>query len=282
MGILPPSGSGLEFCILARSDLEWNPEEPMSAFTGSTCLRSSLACLLLLGASRGDFAETAERPTARILLVRHGRAAGDAFATPAPPVHGFLAEPLGVQQAQATADALRKTRIDVAFSSPYGRALQTAEIVLAGRPVPLHVLPALREWMPNRDLDKLPPDTRERIQREVEDLYAEETWKTELGEGTYEMYARIVPPFLAELEKLGIHSRMGGFVIDERARGLSVAVFAHGGTLNVLLSQLLGLRPFPVRAFAFEETGLAVVELAEQHGVAHPQLVIRAPHDVGR
>jgi broad specificity phosphatase PhoE len=75
---------------------------------------------------------------------------------------------------------------------------------------------------------------------------------------------------------------MGGYVVDERARGLSVAVFAHGGTLNVLLSQLPGLRPFPVRAFAFEETGLAVVELPVQHGVAHPQLVIRAPHDVSR
>ncbi len=253
----------------------------MTAPIGRACLPSSLACVLVL-AGGGVFAETAEPPPARILLVRHGHAAGDPFATPAPPVHGFLAEPLGVRQAQATADALKKTRIDVAFSSPYGRALQTAEIVLAGRDVPLHVLPALREWMPNPALDKLPPTTREQIQTQAGDLYAEETWRTDLGEGTYEMYARIVPPFLAELEKLGIHSRMGGFVVDERARGLSVAVFAHGGSLNVLLGQLLGLRPFPVGAFKFEETGVAVVELPEQHGIAHPQLVIRAPHDVGR
>jgi broad specificity phosphatase PhoE len=255
-------------------------EESMTATTGRPCLRSSLACVVLLAG--GVFAEAAESAPARILLVRHGHAAGDPFATPAPPVHGYLAEPLGAQQAQAAAEALKGTRIDVAFSSPYGRALQTAEIVLAGRQVPLHVLPALREWMPNAALDTLPASTREQVQRQADNLYAEESWKTELGEGTYDMYARIVPPFLAELEKLGIHSRMGGFVIDERARGLSVAVFAHGGSLNVLLSQLLGLRPFPVGAFKFEETGLAVVELPEQHGIAHPQLVIRAPHDVGR
>ncbi len=253
----------------------------MTAITGSACLRSSFVCLLLL-AGGSVFAEPAEPPRARILLVRHGHGAGDPFATPARPVDGYLADPIGLQQAKATAQALRKTRIDVAFSSPYGRALQTAEIVLAGREVPLHVLPALREWMPNPDLEKLPSTTRERMERQTGDLYAEETWKTELGEGTYEMYARIVPPFLAELDTLGIHSRMGGFVVDERARGLSVAVFAHGGSLNVLLSHLLGLRPFPVGAFAFEETGLAIVELPERRGIAHPRLVIRAPHDVGR
>ncbi len=98
----------------------------MAALATTSCLCSSAACLLLLGAG-GAFAETADGPPARILLVRHGHSAGDPFTTPARPVHGYLAEPLGVQQAQATADALKKTRIDVAFSSPYGRALQTAE-----------------------------------------------------------------------------------------------------------------------------------------------------------
>src|SRR5512143_3293953 len=172
----------------------------MAIFACSTCACPALACLLLLGGGSAS-AETAESTT-RILLVRHGHSSGDPFATPAPPVRGYLAEPLGVQQAQATAEALKKARIDVAFSSPYGRALQTAQIVLAGRDVPLHVLPALREWMPDPALEKLPATTREKIQRQVDDLYAEETWKTELGEGTYEMYARIVPPFLAELDKL--------------------------------------------------------------------------------
>lgn len=264
----------------------------MTASTGWHTLRSLFSRLLLLGCfllpagagveAGGAAAPPEAEPRTRLLLIRHGHSAGDPFATPAPPVAGYLSEPLGLRQAQATAEALKGTRIDRAFSSPYGRALQTAEIVLAGRKVPIQVLPALREWMPNRALRDAPSPMFESMQRQAGDLYVEETWKTELGEGTYEMYARIVPPFLAELDKLGIHARLGGFVLDEKARGLSIAVFAHGGSLNVLLSHLLGLRPFPVGAFAFEETGLAVVELPEQRGVAHPRLVIRAPHDAGR
>jgi broad specificity phosphatase PhoE len=222
------------------------------------------------------------RTVTRILLIRHAQSAGDPSATPVRPVRGFLSEPLGLQQAQAAAAALKRERIDVALASPYGRALQTAEIVLAGRATPIRVLPALREWLPNPALKDVPSTVHERIQRQDAQLYVEETWKTEQGEGTFEMYARMVPPFLAELDSLGLHSRMGGFVVDGQARGLSVAVFAHGGTLNVLLSHLLGLRPFPSGAFRFEETGLAIVELPERRGIAHPQLVIRAPHEVGR
>jgi len=210
----------------------------------------------------------------RLTLVRHGEAAGDPFATPSRPVHGFLSE-RGVQQAEAARRALADVRFDVAFSSPYGRALQTAETVLQGRPVEIRVLPFLREWMPNPALVGGPKETVDEANRRAEGAYAEETWKTGLGEGTFEMYARIVPPFLAELDRLGIHSRMGGFVVDEKARGLSIAVFAHGGTLNVLLSHLLGLRPFPVGAFDFELTGVAELQFVERQGIGYPQLVVR-------
>ena len=213
----------------------------------------------------------------RLTLIRHAESAGDPFATPQRPVKGFLSEPRGVAQARATAEALRGMRFDVAFSSPYGRALQTAEIVVGERKTEIKVLPFLREWMPNPALRDVPSTVFEDIQRQAEQAYAEETWKTELGEGCFDMYARIVPPFLAELAKLGLHSRMGGFVADEQARGLSIVVFAHGGSLNVLLSFLLGQRPFPVGAFAFDEAGVAFVELPERHGIGYPQLIVGVP-----
>jgi broad specificity phosphatase PhoE len=117
----------------------------------------------------------------------------------------------------------------------------------------------------------------ERIQEQDRGRYAEETWKTELGEGCFEMYARICPPFLRELDALGLHSRMGGFVPDEGARDLSLAVFAHGGTLNVLLSFLLKVLPFPLGAFAFQPTGAATVAFHERKGIHYPQLVVPAP-----
>ncbi len=221
-------------------------------------------------------AASAPAQPVRLTLVRPGEAAGDPFATPGRPVHGFLSK-RGQEQAEAARRALADRRFDVAFSSPYGRALQTAETVLEGRPVEIRVLPFLREWMPNPALEDAPKERLDEVNRRANQAFAEESWKTDLGEGTFEMYARMVPPFLAELDRLGIHSRMGGFVVDEKARGLSIVVFAHGGTLNVLLSHLLGLRPFPVGAFAFDLTGVAELELTERQGIAYPQLLIRPP-----
>jgi broad specificity phosphatase PhoE len=208
-----------------------------------------------------------------LLLIRHGEMQGDPYACPERPVEGCLSA-AGVAQARAAREALAGTPIDVAFSSPYGRALQTAEIVLEGRDAPLTVLDFLKEWLPNRALDSLPPQEYERIVALQDDLYVEETWCTELGEGCFDMYARICPPFMKVLDEHGIHQRLGGFVCDAGARELTVAVFAHGGSLSVLLTFILGLPPFPLSRFSFELTGVARVAFVERKGIFHPQLVL--------
>jgi len=94
----------------------------------------------------------------KLLLVRHGQMAGDPYLCPDRPVSGCLS-PEGVAQAQALRDALASTRIDAAFSSPYGRALQTAEIAFAERGVPITIVPGLEEWKPDpalRDTEQVP------------------------------------------------------------------------------------------------------------------------------
>ena len=63
----------------------------------------------------------------KLLLIRHARMKGDPCCEPASPVTGCL-HPDGVAQAEALGRALAATPIDVAFSSPYGRAVETAEI----------------------------------------------------------------------------------------------------------------------------------------------------------
>lgn len=206
--------------------------------------------------------------------------AGDPFICPERPVQGCLSEDYGILQAEATAEALKDEKFDIALSSPYGRALQTAEIVLAGRALDIRILPYLYEWMPNRELEKVPSTAFEEMQREAGEAYAEETWKTDMGEGYFDMCTRIIPPFLKELGKLGIHSRMGGFVPDEHAKELSVAVFGHGGSLGVLLNFLLGVRPFPVGSFSFAHTGAAMIQFAERKGIYYPQLIIPALHKI--
>jgi broad specificity phosphatase PhoE len=94
------------------------------------------------------------------------------------------------------------------------------------------------------------------------------------------MYARIIPPFLAELATLGARARHGGFILDDDAADKTVAVFAHGGSLNVILAHLLRVPPFPVGSFSFALTGVASLVFTPHGGVAYPVLAIPAPHSL--
>ena len=62
----------------------------------------------------------------KLILVRHAKMAGDPYAEPSSPVTGCLS-PEGIAQAEALASALAGTPIDAALSSPYGRAVETAD-----------------------------------------------------------------------------------------------------------------------------------------------------------
>ncbi len=210
----------------------------------------------------------------KLTLIRHCEMAGDPFVCPKRPVKGCLSEKNGVPMAEKMAEILKKYKFDLAFSSPYGRALQTAETSLKGRKIPIITLDFLKEWIPNQNLKKMPSTKYESIMKQADNMFAEETWKTDLGEGCFDMYARICPPFLKELDKLGIHSRMGGFVIDKKAKELSIAVFAHGGSLSTLLSFLLEIRPFPLGKLSFGLGAAATVEFRECRGIHYPSLSI--------
>jgi len=218
----------------------------------------------------------------KLILIRHGEMDGEPFICPQSPVSGCLTEEIGVLQAKETANALKGMKFDYAFSSPYGRALQTAEIVLEGRNMDINILLFMHEWLPNLEVDYAESTVAEEIYKRHKDDYAEETWKTELGEGHFEMCSRIIPPFLKELDKLGIHNRMGGFVPEEFAKDISIVVFAHGGSLGILINFLLGVRSFAVSSFTFEHTGVALLEFSERHGIYYPQLVVQALHSIGR
>jgi broad specificity phosphatase PhoE len=209
----------------------------------------------------------------RLLLIRHGQMAGDPYVCPARPVSGCLS-PEGVAQAGALRDALAAERIDAALSSPYGRALQTAEIALTGRGVPITIVPGIEEWKPAVELRSATSTVFEALQARDLERYAEETWKTEQGEGAFDMYARVVPAALAALAGLGWHHRMGGWVPETGTEGRTVAVFAHGGSLSVLLAFLLGVAPFPVGRFSFALTGVAQLSFVERRGLHYPTLAL--------
>lgn len=211
-----------------------------------------------------------------ILLIRHGHAQGDPYARPEPPAKGFLSEQ-GLRQAQKLGEALRSEKIDLAWCSPYGRAILTAETALEGRGVPISCLSFLHEWLPNRELAQTQSTEWEKINVAANDWEAAQCWKTDLGEGCLEMLARVGPPFLRELEKIGLSACHGGFVMEERAASLRLAVFAHGGSLSALLGFLLNIPPFPTSRFDFALTGVARLRLKRQGSVWYPQLVLPLP-----
>jgi broad specificity phosphatase PhoE len=214
----------------------------------------------------------------RLTLLRHGEMTGDPFIRPERPVSGSLTEERGVPQAEAARDALAAMRVDRVLCSPYGRALQTAEIVFGGRSVPITTHEFLREWDPTEEVKSLANDDFERRMAALGGLHVEETWKTDVGEGRLDLYARIVPPFLRELSSLGIRPRQGGYVPDPGAESLSVAVVAHGGSLGVLLDFLLGRSLLPWSGFSFAHTGTAFVGFSERRGIWHPHLALPALH----
>ena len=214
----------------------------------------------------------------KIILVRHAESAGDPFATPGRQAHGFLSESPGIEQAVKLRKYFEKEKIDVILCSNLGRAIQTAEIAVEKGCRNFVICDFLKEWMPNPELKTAPSTRFEEIMRQQRENFAEDTWKTELGEGAFDLMARICPPLLLELKKIGIHARYGGFVPSDEGRNLSVAIFAHGGSLNVILSFLLNLQPFPVSRFAFSLTGVAEIEFSEMNGVYYPRLNIPAPY----
>ena len=207
----------------------------------------------------------------KLLLIRHGKMKGDPFCEPPSPVTGCLSDE-GVAQAEALGRALAGIPVDAAFSSPYGRAVETAERALAGRGLKIVRVPGLQEWTPSPAFRDATPTEASVLSERDSRRWAEETWKTELGEGLFDVWARVVPALLESLASIGWHARQGGWICDPGAEGRTVAVFAHGGSLNAMLSFLLDVRPFPAGRFSFPYCGTAKVVFNPRMGVYHPAL----------
>ena len=197
--------------------------------------------------------------------------AGDPFCEPPSPVRGCLSSE-GVEQAEALCRALASTHIDFAFTSPFGRAVETAERALAGRDVEIVRVRGIHEWMPSKEYREATSTEAREMERRDETRYAEDTWKTELGEGCFDVYARVAPALLGALASVGWHARFGGWVCDEGTESLVGAVFAHGGSLNAMLSFILGVPPSPVGRFSFDHCGVASVVFRPRRGIMYPQL----------
>jgi probable phosphoglycerate mutase len=164
----------------------------------------------------------------QLLLVRH--------ALPLRSEHGEGADPdlseAGAEQVQRLPDALARFPIARVISSPQRRAVQTAEPVANDRGLAVDVDERFAEY--DRDLHAYVP---------IEQIRAEQP----------EAWARMAAGHLpAGVDEQAFCARVNAAVADVVAAadpGHTVAVFSHGGVINVMLHQILGtarLLSFPI------------------------------------
>ena len=202
----------------------------------------------------------------RIVFVRHGEPDY---------VHDCLTEQ-GKLQAQAAAERLREEGIEEIFSSPLGRAAETAAATAELLKLPVKTLDYMRElhWG-SIDGMPLPSDGHP---WDLADLLAGEGWDlTNPGwrEHPYfrnnrvtenaDLVARMTDEWLLSLG----YERNGAFYrcIRPDDRQKTVALFSHGGSSAAAMGHILNL-PFPYACglFHLEFTGITIIRLDRNPG----------------
>jgi len=209
-------------------------------------------------------------------LIRHGNMAGDPHRHDVPPVEGCLSE-RGLLQAVRLGSALKGIQFDAVYASPLGRAIQTAQAFADPLGVNVKILPWLEEWRPAHIMNGGDAANYETMLKAASVLRPEESWKTEAGEGTFEMAHRIVPGWLQLLARYGVRAGHGGYLFSVDPDDCRIALVAHGGSLCVLLAFILGIPFQPYAPVQFAETGVAVIDFVKRVDVWYPALKILPP-----
>ena len=180
----------------------------------------------------------------KLLLIRHG--------DPDYTVDSLTEK--GWREAEYLADMLCRMDIDYFYTSPYGRARDTASLTLNRLGRTAEVMPWLREFdilirRPDDHVrmripwDWLPQDwTRETV------LYDKDHWQESEYMAPYhvgEEYRAVTDAFDELLARHG-YVREGGYYRAERPNHDTIAFFCHFGLSSVLLSHLWGVAPSTV------------------------------------
>ncbi len=153
-----------------------------------------------------------------VVLVRH--------ALPLTGVSGDPGlSPRGLEQARRAADWLRWEAPAEIVTSPYRRALETAQQIAGACGAGLSVDESLREWSAPRPAQYITPE-----------LLGATPRGRAFAEGRY---AQFVP----EHDRAALSARMTGAVarVAARHQGRTVVLVSHGGAINNVMATALGL-----------------------------------------
>lgn len=186
-----------------------------------------------------------DRTECEVLLIRHGRSAdivpGSAESAD-PPLHD-----LGVQQAELLARRLGGKTIHAVYSSHLARAFQTAAPLARSRSLDVEIHPEL-----------------------------EEVRLGDWGHGEFRRRAAVRDPEWVAWSMTGrwdgipggegddaFRARVAGVVDDlsARHRGQTIAVVAHGGTINAYVAHLFGMHRSLV--FTCENTSITALRIGD-------------------
>ena len=159
------------------------------------------------------------------IVVRHGETDANLNKT----LQGQLdtpLNPLGIRQAEKTAERLRHETFDYIFSSDLGRAMKTAELIAAPHRLPVVSLRALREWnlgtLQGRKWEELRtqyPEIIEAFKQEASDV------PVPGGESRQDLNIRVADC----LDELA-----------DRYAGKRILLVAHGGSLKAMFRHVVG------------------------------------------
>ena len=161
--------------------------------------------------------------------------------------------PIGVEQARRAADVMRPVPMRAVYSSPLGRAIQTAQLVAAPHALPVIPLNELREGSVGRWENKTWDEIRAAEPEEYQQfLDHPDTHGYAGGENLTEVLDRVRPIFHELLR---------------RHEGQTIAVMGHQIVNRVIIADLLGLELRLARKLKFANGGISLIGMEEGNPV---------------
>jgi broad specificity phosphatase PhoE len=179
-----------------------------------------------------------------LYLIRHGQSEGNAQGI----IQGWLDFPLserGSQQARRLAERMASSPLDRIYASDLRRAAETAQIIATTTGAPVILCPWLRE-MNAGILSGLTAEDLHQQHADFLKLPREKRGGFPNGESYQEFYTRVTTGLEAILSNN-----------DDPAR--SIAIVAHGGSLDVIVAYLLRLDYPAYGRFVFDEASLTKI-----------------------
>lgn len=210
-----------------------------------------------------------------LLLIRHGE---PDYATDS------LTEE-GRRQAKAAAHRLSDRHIDRIFSSPRGRARETARYTAEELGLPVAILDFMTEiawgfpeqtWQ-ERSRDHHPWKCSDKLAEANEDLlnYDYNTWEHYAGSLWEQGFSTVTAGLDAFLSEQGF-CRDGRIYRAERQNRETLAIFAHGGAGTCVISHLLNL-PMPYVCSVLNPSFASISEFQfspNENGIVVPKICV--------